>query len=94
MGGEAFQGVAEGVFRESHMLYVESYFCMSQVFQVCGWSSPGKHRRFDIHKRFQSRAPRNTREKLMGPPFDGSRSSREIELQNASCQMGGREVTR
>ena len=28
-----------------------------------------------------------------GPPFHGSRSSREIKLQNASCQMGGREVT-
>ena len=29
-----------------------------------------------------------------GPPFHGSRSSREITIQNASCQMGGREVTR
>ena len=29
-----------------------------------------------------------------GPPFHGSRSSREIKIQNASCQMGGREVTR
>ena len=29
-----------------------------------------------------------------GPPFHGSRSSREITSQNASCQMGGREVTR
>ena len=29
-----------------------------------------------------------------GPPFHGSRSSREIKSQNASCQMGGREVTR
>ena len=29
-----------------------------------------------------------------GPPFHGSRSSREIKTQNASCQMGGREVTR
>ena len=28
-----------------------------------------------------------------GPPFHGSRRSREIKLQNASCQMGGREVT-
>ena len=28
-----------------------------------------------------------------GPPFHGSRSSREIKTQNASCQMGGREVT-
>ena len=28
------------------------------------------------------------------PPFHGSRSSREIKLQNASCQMGGREVTK
>ena len=28
------------------------------------------------------------------PPFHGSRSSREIKLQNASCQMGGRKVTR
>ena len=27
------------------------------------------------------------------PPFHGSRSSREIKNQNASCQMGGREVT-
>ena len=27
-----------------------------------------------------------------GPPFHGSRSSREIRLQSASCQMGGREV--
>ena len=27
-----------------------------------------------------------------GPPFHGSRSSREIKLQNASCQMGGHEV--
>ena len=29
-----------------------------------------------------------------GPPFHGSRSSREIKIENASCQMGGREVTR
>ena len=31
-----------------------------------------------------------------GPPFHGSRSSWEIKIkiQNASCQMGGREVTR
>ena len=29
-----------------------------------------------------------------GSPFQGSRSLREIKLQNASCQMGGREVTR
>ena len=29
-----------------------------------------------------------------GPPFHGSRSSREVKIQNASCQMGGREVTR
>ena len=29
-----------------------------------------------------------------GPPFHGSRSSREIRVQNASCQLGGREVTR
>ena len=29
-----------------------------------------------------------------GPPFHGSRSSREIKIQNASCQTGGREVTR
>ena len=29
-----------------------------------------------------------------GPPFHGSRSSREIKLEIASCQMGGREVTR
>ena len=29
-----------------------------------------------------------------GPPFHGSRSSREIKSQNVSCQMGGREVTR
>ena len=29
-----------------------------------------------------------------GPPFHGSRSSREINIQNASSQMGGREVTR
>ena len=28
-----------------------------------------------------------------GPPFHGSRSSREIKIQNESCQMGGREVT-
>ena len=28
-----------------------------------------------------------------GPPFHGSRSSSEIETQNGSCQMGGREVT-
>ena len=28
-----------------------------------------------------------------GPPFHGSQSSREIKLQNASCQMGGREST-
>ena len=28
-----------------------------------------------------------------GPPFRGSRSSIEIELQIASCEMGGREVT-
>ena len=28
-----------------------------------------------------------------GLPFHGSRSSREIKLQNASCQMGGRKVT-
>ena len=27
------------------------------------------------------------------PPLHGSRSSREIKTQNASCQMGGREVT-
>ena len=27
-----------------------------------------------------------------GPPCHASRSSREIKLQNASCQMGGREV--
>ena len=25
-----------------------------------------------------------------GPPFHGSRSAREIKIQNASCQMGGR----
>ena len=30
----------------------------------------------------------------VGPPFHGSRSSREIKIQNASCrQMGGRGVT-
>ena len=29
-----------------------------------------------------------------GPPFHGSRSSREIKIQNASCQMGDRVVTR
>ena len=29
-----------------------------------------------------------------GPPFHRSRSSREIKNQNASCQTGGREVTR
>ena len=29
-----------------------------------------------------------------GPPFHGSRSSREINIQHASCQMGGREFTR
>ena len=29
-----------------------------------------------------------------GPPFHGSRSSREMKIQNASCQMGGREVRR
>ena len=29
-----------------------------------------------------------------GPPFHGSRSLREEKVQNASCQMGGREVTR
>ena len=29
-----------------------------------------------------------------GPPFYGSRSSREIKIQNESCQMAGREVTR
>ena len=29
-----------------------------------------------------------------GPPFHGLRSSREIKMQNGSCQMGGREVTR
>ena len=29
-----------------------------------------------------------------GPPFHGWRSSREIEIQNASCQMGGRKVTK
>ena len=29
-----------------------------------------------------------------GPPFHGSRSSREIEVQNESCQKGRREVTR
>ena len=29
-----------------------------------------------------------------GPPFHGSRSAREIKIQNASCQMGDREVTR
>ena len=29
-----------------------------------------------------------------GPLFHGSRSSRKIKIQNASCQMGGREVTR
>ena len=29
-----------------------------------------------------------------GPPFHGSRSSREIKIHSASCQMGGREVTR
>ena len=28
------------------------------------------------------------------PPFHGSRSSRVIKIQNASCQMGGREVAR
>ena len=28
-----------------------------------------------------------------GPPLHGSRSSMEIKLQNASCQMGGGEVT-
>ena len=28
-----------------------------------------------------------------GPTFHGSRSSKEIRIQNASCQMGGREVT-
>ena len=28
------------------------------------------------------------------PPFHGTRSSREIKFQNASCQMGDREVTR
>ena len=28
-----------------------------------------------------------------GPPFHASRSSREINFQNAGCQMGGREVT-
>ena len=27
-----------------------------------------------------------------GPPFHGSRSPRETKYQNASCQMGGREV--
>ena len=27
-----------------------------------------------------------------GPPFHGSRSSREIKIQNLNCQMGGREV--
>ena len=30
---------------------------------------------------------------LLTPPFHGSRSSREMKIQNASCQMGGREVT-
>ena len=30
----------------------------------------------------------------MGPQFHESRSSREIKLQNESCQMGGREVIR
>ena len=29
-----------------------------------------------------------------GPPFHGSRSSREIKIQNASCQMGSPEVAR
>ena len=29
-----------------------------------------------------------------GPPFHGSRSSRKIKIQNASCQMGGRERSR
>ena len=29
-----------------------------------------------------------------GPPFHGSRSSKEIKIWNANCQMGGREVTR
>ena len=29
-----------------------------------------------------------------GPLSYGLRSSREIKTQNASCQMGGREVTR
>ena len=29
-----------------------------------------------------------------GPLFHGLRSSREIKIQDASCQMGGREVTR
>ena len=29
-----------------------------------------------------------------GHPFHGSRGSRVIKLKNASCQMGGREVTR
>ena len=29
-----------------------------------------------------------------GPPVHGSRSSREINIHNASCQMGGREVAR
>ena len=29
-----------------------------------------------------------------GPPFHGSRSSREIKIQNESCQMTGREATR
>ena len=28
-----------------------------------------------------------------GPPFQGLRSWREIKIQNASCQMGDREVT-
>ena len=28
-----------------------------------------------------------------GPPFHGSRSLKEIKIQNASCQMGCREVT-
>ena len=27
-----------------------------------------------------------------GPPFHGSRSYREINIQNEGCQMGGREV--
>ena len=38
--------------------------------------------------------PKNAGALRKGPPFHASRSSREMKIQNASCQMGGCEVAR